>query len=496
MKILNEAFNIKRGSIVGKDGTQYQIAYIDPISSEKTSPHKDVIMKYRGRWLGKKGAWGWFLGNNPEEVFNNQIKPCLEYLSSVSTDPVKRQPNEIVAQIDQLINQVEESPTDEETSESIVSRLESFKQQLVSALSSDEFKKLIEPIIKFKRAQGHKYSFANALLIYIQDPKATMVKSKTRWENVNRTVKMDAKPIWLWVPVGRKAKTNKVEVTNKYLKQIGKNSVDELNPGEKEILDVMLNRVIPTTYKLEPRFFDIRYTEQMEGKEDLVGDANADVPWYDDSGEETDESVKYVEAMKRVIQKTGISLGTVDDMGGARGVSKSGSIDVLADTKRNIGLLNTLVHEFSHELLHQKYLKDNSPEFGGYFVGTSEGRGVVEQQAELSAWIVLRLLGYDMKTNINYVGIWGMDESNGPKVFDTVSTVANKIYDMIMDEVGKGEEELNEVAGMARKHITGEEIAKLLGCEWVYYRRNNPTVKNLSEQFKKMLNRINNPINY
>ena len=31
------------------------------------------------------------------------------------------------------------------------------------------------------------------------------------------------------------------------------------------------------------------------------------------------------------------------------------------------------------------------------------------------AWIVMRSFGYDMQTNINYVGIWGLNQDNAVK---------------------------------------------------------------------------------
>jgi len=81
----------------------------------------------------------------------------------------------------------------------VLDKLQEFKASL-SYLSSDELKAKLEPIIKFQQAQGHRFSFKNAIMIVIQDPEATMVKSKTGWEKMNRIVIDKSHPIILFRP--------------------------------------------------------------------------------------------------------------------------------------------------------------------------------------------------------------------------------------------------------------------------------------------------------
>jgi hypothetical protein len=110
-----------------------------------------------------------------------------------------------------------------------------------------------------------------------------------------------------------------------------------------------------------------------------------------------------------------------------------------------------------------------------YFRGTSEGRGVVEQQAELTAWMVMASYGFDLKTtSLNYVAMWGADKEQMVKVFDMVSDVTNYLLDQINAEIAKESgtnEGLNEVEGselQPARHITPEDIAKVLGLEDEY----------------------------
>ncbi|MDE6285316.1 MAG: hypothetical protein K2M17_06175, partial [Bacilli bacterium] len=373
----------------------------------------------------------------------------------------------------------------------IKTRLEDFKRELMSIVSDEEFKQKMLPIIKFRQAQGHQYSFTNAILVYIQDPKATMVKSRTNWSKLNRIVVDTSHPIALWVPVGGRPLTDlqKEQITARFLNAMKVNSVKELNPGQKEELRVRL-KPRGGSFKLIASFFDIRYTKQMNGKEDLVGNNNTDdIPWFDDSGEETKETKMYCDAVMQCIKDRGIKLNFVDDLGGARGVSKSGTIEVLSNTPYNSGLFNTLCHEYSHELLHQKYVVSADGDgYGRFFIGTQQGRAVVEQQAELSAWIVLRNFGFDMKTNINYVGLWGMDEKNACKVFDTVANVASTIIKDITEIINH---KMNESRNIIKEELTGLDVAKMVGCEEIYLRskeenENEGLNESKRQEFKKI----------
>ena len=110
--------------------------------------------------------------------------------------------------------------------------------------------------------------------------------------------------------------------------------------------------------------------------------------------------------------------------------------------------------------------KKKNPELRDYFVGKSEGHDVVEQQAELTAWMVMSSFGFDVKTtSLNYITIWGGNPDNMVKVFDTVSKTANLLIGVIMKSGG----ELNEVdIPLNVKHYTPEDVAEILGVEQEY----------------------------
>ena len=153
-------------------------------------------------------------------------------------------------------------------------------------------------------------------------------------------------------------------------------------------------------------------------------------------------------------------------------------------------MFNTLTHEFAHELLHQRYLKNNNEDLKRYFIGTKQGRAVVEQQAELSAWIVLRNFGFDMETNINYVGMWGMDEKNAAKVFDTVASVSEEIIRRLGQKMSTNITE--SLMRLVENRIDGYGLAKMLGFEDLYVRSKKLEKQNtVTENYKSLVNRIN-----
>lgn len=504
MNFINEGFDIKKGTFVKKDGNTIPIVYIESTDGDDTYQYKDTLKKKFGAsWFNSIKSWGWFAGNNPSDVVKNKVEPCLRWLNTVAKSGNIPDENGIIQKINELIRALDANAGAEDTAgddvvvtsaEAIKRRLEEFKRELINTVSSDEFKKKFEPIIKFRQAQGHKFSFLNSLLIFVQDPKATMVKSRKRWLAVNREVIPGSPAIWLWVPRGTSSTTpeEKEMIKNAFLRRVKKDSVDQLTPGEKEELDIQMRKNSAEHFDLGPYFFDYRFTKQIEGKDDLVGNPNVDAPWYDDKGDETDMLTQFINNMTNAILASGVKIEYVNDLDGARGLSANGVIKLLKEPKRNAGYLNTIIHEFSHEVLHQTYLRDNNRDYSQFFVGREGGRSLVEQQAELCAWIVMKYLGYDMPTNINYVGLWGLDDKNAVKVFDSVVNVANKMIGLVaekpVNESTLDNEEPNYLG------MDGEDLADMVGCG-KYYREGEKELevmqKDIKESFYRVFNKIN-----
>lgn len=507
-RLLNEIFDIKSGKMQKKDGGTVDIIYIDPKTSENTYQYKDKIKnEFGGIWLTTLKTWGWFAGKNPQETVNSKVKPCLEFLTSVETTDNGEKRN-VIELIDKILTDLHgenlvvpnagPSTASSDEAKSLEDKLLAFKADLMRQMDPEEIKKRLEPIIHFRFNKGHEYSFINALLIYLQDPKATWVKSTTRWAKYfNREVVPGSPVIWVWRPNGKKPVSGEKKelIKQKFIEKLGKTSYDELTPGQKEELSIKLNSAgFLSGFKFSP-VYDIRYTKQIEGKEDLVAQTHENErefenQWTDVNSEATEETEQYCEAAIEVIKGSGIDFSIVNDnMHGAMGYSSNdGKIRIL-DRPMNAGFFNTLVHEFSHALLHQSFLKSKSDELKDYFIGREEGDDRVEQQAELCAWIVLKNFGIDLRQSINYVACWGLTDKDCAYVFDQVAKTATYIVDSINKKLGV--QDIYEQTNNNTFLPTGEELAKMFGGKkgQEKYLRGEEELKS---EFNSALNEIRN----
>ena len=501
--ILTETLSYQIGTIRTKNGNNMRVAYIDAHRSQDTYSIRKQIQSYGAKWEPTGKWWYWILGNDPEGVIRNKVKPCIEYLTQIEDmggEP-KRNVEDV---INKLIAKIQTASMPNvkggSSKNDILSSLESFKQDLIKITSDDEFKQMMEPIIKFRNANNYQYSLLNTLLILIQDPEATLVKPGGSWRKYyNRTIKPGAKPIMMWIPKGERAYTEeeKNDIIASYLRKKKVKSIKDLSVPDKELLDKKLSKTTAVSFDLAPYWYDYRFTEQKPNTEDLVGSPKVNAPWFEDDGNETPDLLSKFNALINVIEDYGITVKFTPEIpGGARGYSSNGEI-VLLEHPKDAGMLNTGIHEFAHEILHQTYLKSKNEEMKEYFVGTEDGRGKIEQQAELCAWIVMRGFGYDMRTNINYVGIWGLNQDNAVKVFDSVSRAAT----FISEKITKKEQEksgMNESKKYLKENNipSGEEIAKMVGCGKVYQRakkrqmQNQMTVENVIRLTESDLHKI------
>lgn len=509
-------FNFRVAPYRKKDGGMTNVILVTGDNVDSTKPYAKEMKNFGARWMPNLNTWAWFTSQDEakmKSIVDKMVRPAIEFLVSKESVGEGESPRDVIKVLDDILKQLSISNTEEEdnainnvymSKEEISEKIYNFKAQLVNTVSGEEFKKLMEPLIKFRQAQGYKFSMHNTILIWIQDPNATMVKSKANWEKMNRVVKDGAPAIGLYVPIGGskrfKTREEKDAAKVKWLAANHYEDEKELTPGDKERLAHYLNsNEGNTTFKFSFSFYDVRYTVQMEGKEDIVG-SNKDVPWYNDSGNETMAVKEKIDALLQVVKDSGVNVSTTKELGGALGVSTNGQIQVLDKAKMNSNYLMTLCHEFAHELLHQTYLKDKNTEFSNFYYGRPEGKGFVEQQAELTAWIVCKFYGYDIKEAINYATIWGMNEKNAVHAFDTVA----KVSDFIINETNKKiVENRNNMMAESRNlinevHFSGLDIAKMVGAEDVYERgqqeieKENEMRAEALNNFKAMTEKINN----
>ena len=480
-KLIKEEINYK----VGRDAKNKPIVYIVADASENLDNFAKILRKYKAKNDGEK--WYWELYNDDKKnqlLLYRFINPAIEELTAVETtsngekrnvSDLKYDINKINSELEQFLNtSADEFNADSATVEEVKERVASFKEKLVNITNSEEFMKVFGPIITLRKAIGHEYSFYNMILLWLQDPQATLVKPKSRWIRLNRYVLPNAPAIILSVPRNMK-KYNPEErqlIKSTFLTQKGVKTVKELTPGDKEELDILLKGYGPEGFKYAADFYDHRFTKPKRGKKDLAPNASTeDVEWFDDKSPVEEKTEKLYEIGVEVIKDLGIQIQYVNGMNGARGSSSGGLIKVLKDVPKNIGAVKTLFHELAHELLHHKYASSKNAELAGFFVGRKQGRAMVEQQAEVSAWIICQYFGFNMQTSTNYMGCWGMDAKSAVNVFDTVADVSNYIIDKILIKMGK---RVNEsIVSENMQHITGLDIAKMVGLSNFYKKGEN-----------------------
>lgn len=464
-RIINEVFDYRTGYYTTNKGKKKLMAYIDSSSSENTFQYKDKLKNEFGAsfmsGIGRRGAWVWWLKSPNDPRIETQVKPAIEFLTSVEQPSEENgQKREFVDVIDQLINDMKNASEDTDivnqgnvkcmSKNEVTDKLTQIKEDIISTMSSKEFLDKIAPILKLRASCGYAYSIRNTLLIYIQDAKATDVRSDTNWGELNRSVNHDALRICMFRPNGSKlygTKEAREKATLKFLESVGKESVEDLTPGEKERLRALLNSNDASRgYSFSPNWCDVRFTKQIEHKEDIYGDPSAinNLPWNSYDAEENEYMSDLIDAAISVAQKAGVNVQykSEEELGGAKGnATSTGVINLIQNAPRNVGMLNTVIHETAHQLLHFTYLKSKNPEVKDYFVGTSAGRALVEQQAELTALVVLKELDIEDDTSLNYIAGWGGDRKNAGVVFDSIAGAATYITNNILDYFKENDKE-------------------------------------------------------
>jgi len=431
----------------------------------------DILKKhgldFSGKYKQRDKYWFWWVNKKDEQItIDKYIKPALAEIREFENLPLE---------IDELIKDIEEgsaAPTITKQQESEVKqKLKDFKEMLLNIEDDEEFKKIMKQIVLIKAVQGQKFSLGNAILIFVQNKHAGIVNSKTNWfKYYDREVKPDANPLVVWAPQGskfRQSSKNKKQLKDTFYKKIGKKPGDKLTPAEgirlKELTRDMVNAI---RFTLVPVYSE-NDTKQIEGTEDQLAkakEAKKDVKWFEDNMISDDVKPVY-EGLIDFSESSGLNIELVDDLGGARGVSMSGKIQILKNEGNDVGLTKTLTHEIIHELLHQKYLKSKGDKAGKYHMGRNIDMSAIEQQAELSAWMFMYSFGFDVKTtSLNYTVMWGGNKDNMVQVFNTVSNVVN----FLIDEVNKRIKTITENTHTNGTHITPEEIANLTGFSKEY----------------------------
>jgi len=250
-------------------------------------------------------------------------------------------------------------------------------EALGTALESGQSEQLQEFLATM--ARFHRYSLGNLLLIMVQNPEATQVAGFHTWKTLGRFVKSGEKGIAILAPMVFKG---------------DKHEASDSSPPETDEDRLVRFRVVYV--------FDISQTD------------GEPLP---DFAQVSGEPGEYSERLKALVRQMNIELDYSDQLGGAFGVSKGGTI-LLKPGLDPAHEFTTLVHELAHEILHHGSGREGT---------TKRSR---ELEAEAVAFVVAQSVGLDSGTaSSDYIQLYQGDKKLLTERLDAVRRAAGTILD-------------------------------------------------------------------
>lgn len=268
------------------------------------------------------------------------------------------------------------------------------KEKIKNAKDSPEVKAFFE----FRKNFTNR-SFNNQMLIFMQNRGATHVEGKKTWETkFGRRLKLGAKSIKIFVPIISKDKKNE-DAPQADMK------VDET----QQLKGFTIGNV-----------YDISDTVPIEGKEHMYVQ---EPKWYDDAT--PDEKTRYLyDALVKFAEEHNVQVSISDEgLGGARGVSRAGSIQLMQEN------ISTMIHELTHEILHPA---DKRKEL------SSE---IKELQAEGVTYLVLKHYGLPTSHAEIYLALWEKDPENVKQNEEIIRDTAKMFIEYIDNATMNSSEE-------------------------------------------------------
>ncbi len=270
----------------------------------------------------------------------------------------------------------------------------------------------------------NNYSFNNQLLIWLQDPTAQYVASKTTFNKMGYKVnKNDFEGIKVYMPQFYSI----VKITDKD-GSISYKPYFALTDDEKKIYkDKTDNRIVFHKQKLSGfslgNVFSVTDTDMPldaieEELNPILEDPSAD---------------GVADTFIKAIYKDGFKVKYEDIKDGSKGYYDfDTNTIVIKNGLSNLMRLKVIVHEYAHALAHQ-HLKRNNKEY-------TDHRNQYETEAESIAYVVSKYLGLDTSSySVNYLYSWskGNDFKEIEDSFNTIVNYSKKIignYKKMYDE--------------------------------------------------------------
>lgn len=462
-QILNETYNVVQKTYTSKAGKRFLLVYVDPkTSSDSAFDAKEKFKEYGMQYLPSviksqyiPHAWGWVLWDGEQDKQMPLVKKFVNDLPKLETAPENGNPREfgditsnLSETLQQILEEIEEADTlsvNNALDADVKERMEKFKTMVQNGLGNEQTQDFLKQIIAYRnelrKHNIYNLSWSNMILAFLaRNGKATEVRPLKQWESMGYTPKQGIKPIGL-VGKGCKHKRyteqEKQKIINKYLADMGVNSIEELPPSSQYDLKnrKLKGRAIPGTEYL--------YTYAAYDRQDM--EPKGDVPvekepeelenwWWDKLPKDekddalTEALIKFASSDEcgNIVVKAD---NTQEGLGGARGnATSSGEMNLVDDEYMRFP---TAVHELLHSLRHWVFASTNNPKLKRFYY-RNDNRDVREQEAELCATFVISNYGYNVQPHLNYLKSWDLSKENCNKVFDQIADVANFIEKGVM----------------------------------------------------------------
>lgn len=439
-------------------------------AGNETFKTKDVFKKFGAAWDNQEKHWFWNdRYKSPDQIAkiaNDAVKAANQLLGA---DMSGRKEIEKFDDVESLVKAKEFLETVKGTYEFVKSKSGKVTLDLVDAYidqlaDSLDDQKLLDDIADFNRAAKayildtgrYSYSFFNTFMIWLQASKgAKEFGSAPYWLGRGYEPKPDARKIMILKPGGTGTlASNVAKIIKDYPKSpdeyAAENSnfkiTDRNNPIPKEKYNAFWNwalkkgyvRMKSTSQFKEVPIYDNLNVQPIAGVEQI----NAPEPpkWYNDDDTEDEKSRIMIEALKAFSESNGIQIKQSDDLGGARGVSKGGHIELLTNSV-GAGLLSTFVHELAHEILHQPANRNLAN--GKLFIGREFTSEEKELHAEAVAYTVMKTYDFPIEHSINYLALWKQNKDKVKKFQKVIRETSMFIIQQIEKYAPAVEDETN-----------------------------------------------------
>lgn len=260
--------------------------------------------------------------------------------------------------------------------------IKQFAEELATLTDKAKFSETLQKYFDFI-SKFYKYSWNNRILIYSQNPNASLVAGLRTWSNeFKRTVRAGEKAIWIYAPRFYKEE-------NEYLVE-KENGESEL---KKETTEHIFFVPVPV--------FDV---SQTHGEELPTID-------YNTNGESHKDTLKQLE---NICKSEGFSLSYKDLGNGFNGLNRNK--EIIINSKLSIDdKATTIMHELTHGLLHWD---KNRGEYS---------KKQKETEAEATTFIICRFLNIETKA-YNYLALYN---SNHDLILNSLERISKAVSQIL-----------------------------------------------------------------